>query len=189
MVITTTMTAEDLWRMPATEWHQELWEGRLVEMAPPGPAHGGIAVALPQLLKPMPRSSVSGVVMAEAGFTLERNPDTVFGPDISFVRAERVPPSGLPVRFWEGPPDLAVEVRSPSNSAPDIQRKVALYLRAGTRLVWVVDPARQQVTVHAAGDAARTLVAQDVLDGGDVLPGFRVPVAELFDLGLLSGGG
>lgn len=181
MVFTTTMSAEDLWRMPATEWRRELWEGRLIEVAPPGPQHGSVALRIGAALLTHANERRLGSVLAEAGFLLGRDPDTVFGPDVSFVRAERIPPSGLPRQFWVGPPDLAVEVRSPNDTGPEIDRKVAIYLGAGTSLVWVVDPARRQVTVHTPGAARLSLAAHDVLDGGNVLPDFRMLVAELFD--------
>jgi Uma2 family endonuclease len=103
----------------------------------------------------------------------------VLAPDIGFVRADRLPPRGE-----RGPgvplvPDLAVEVLSPSNTATEIGRKVRIYLDAGVRLVWVADPIDVSVTARTPDRSARVLPADDVLDGGEVLPGFAVRVGDL----------
>lgn len=120
-----------------------------------------------------------GDVGPDAGFLLERNPDTVLAPDVSFVAADRQWPDdalGSPAMA----PDLAVEVRSPSNSRREIALKVEIYLRAGVRLVWVVDADARTVTVYAPDRPPRVLAVGDVLDGEDVLPGYRLPLADLF---------
>jgi Uma2 family endonuclease len=102
----------------------------------------------------------------------------LLGPDLAFVRRDRVPvdENGHP----ELAPDLVIEVVSPSPSGPSIEEKIALYLAAGVRLVWVVGPMRGTVRVHRADWSGALLSEADVLDGEDVLPGFRLPVAQLF---------
>jgi Uma2 family endonuclease len=118
---------------------------------------------------------------AETGFILARNPDTVRAPDAAFVGAARIPPSGLPEGYFPGAPDLAAEVVSPNDTASEVQAKVADYLSAGSRLVWVIYPDLRQVAVFDAARANRILAASDQLDGGDVLPGFSLVLAELFE--------
>ena len=124
-----------------------------------------------------------GVVCgAETGFVLERDPDTVLAPDVAFVRRERILASGLPPTCWEGPPDLAVEVTSPGDTRREVADKVASWLAAGTRLVWVVDPKRLVVEIHDPDGAPRRLGGSDVLEGEPLFPGFRLPVADIFGL-------
>ncbi|MFQ5845492.1 MAG: Uma2 family endonuclease, partial [Planctomycetota bacterium] len=108
-----------------------------------------------------------------------RRPDTVRAPDISFVRRERIP-DPEPVSFAEFPPDLAAEIVSLSNSAREIGARVRDLLEAGTRLAWVLDPETQTATIHRPGREAEHLPAEEYLDGEDVLPGFRCPLAEVF---------
>lgn len=120
-----------------------------------------------------------GDVGPETGFLLETDPDTVLAPDVSFVAAERAWPdegAGWPAMA----PDPAVEVLSPGSSRAEIVLKVEIYLAAGVRLVWAADPEARTVTVHMPHLAPRVLGVGDALDGEDVLPGYRLPLAELF---------
>ncbi|MBA4064106.1 MAG: Uma2 family endonuclease [Isosphaera sp.] len=114
-------------------------------------------------------------------------PDLVRQPDVSFIRWDSVDdpdeienPAGA---FLEYPPDLAVEVLSPGNSVGEMDVRLREYAKAKVRLVWYVDPERREVDVYPRASAKRmkTLTAADTLDGGDVLPGFAVPVAKLFE--------
>ena len=109
-----------------------------------------------------------------------RAPDTVRGPDVSFIRRERAPSGDALDKFTEGPPDLAVEVVSPSNAAGKIARKVGEYLASGAGLVWVAYPSKRLVIVHTPDGAKRMVREPESLDGGEVLPGFTLPVAEVF---------
>ena len=120
------------------------------------------------------------VFIAETGFVLYENPPTVRAPDVAFVSKARLPAPEDSVRFGHLAPDLAVEIVSPSNTAAEILDKVADYLAAGSRLVWVVEPAGGRVTVYRSRNEIQLLQADDMLDGYDVLPGFSVPVAEIF---------
>lgn len=114
------------------------------------------------------------------GFVLQRNPDTVRAPDISFVAKDRIPVTGIPKTYWPFAPDLAIEIVSPSDRFDDVQAKVAAYLSASTRLVWVVDPARHEVFVYRAPRDVRVLGEEDELTGEDVIPGFRSAVQRIF---------
>jgi Uma2 family endonuclease len=118
--------------------------------------------------------------MVESGFTLARNPDTVRGPDVSFVRQDRIPYEGLPKGFWQGAPDLAVEVISPDDRGASLRTKISDYLVRGVVLVVVIDPDKENVTVHRRLAAPVVLCSGDELNLEDVVEGFRCPVGEIF---------
>jgi Uma2 family endonuclease len=122
-----------------------------------------------------------GVVMTPAGFKLATNPDTVRGPDVAFIRRERIPATGLPEGFWLGPPDHAVEIRSPGDRASAVRAKVEDYLTRGVTLVWVVEPRRQTVTVYRRLSPPVTHCGDETLDAGDVVPGFACTVRTIFE--------
>ncbi|MGH9203415.1 MAG: Uma2 family endonuclease [Vicinamibacterales bacterium] len=175
------ITAEELLRMPEDGFQYELVKGRLVQLMLPGAEHGIIEVRLcVALADHVERHDLGLVVAGDTGFKLESDPDTVRGPDVAFVRAGRVPPTGIPKGFWDGAPDLAVEILSPSNTASQIKEKLAEYLGLGSSQVWVVDPRRKTTTIHQRDAAPQVLGEEDQIDGGDLLPGFRYPVARLF---------
>ena len=164
------------------DYNVELVEGELVEMSKPTGLHGQITMLLSLKIGNYVVGKGLGVVTAaDTGFILERNPDgrdTVRGLDIAFISSARVP-DVLPDQLVDVAPDLAVEVISPSNEAADIHRKIRQLLAAGTTLVWIVYPTTRTVEVHSHSGAA-TLEGDDALSGGDVLPGFEVPVREIF---------
>jgi Uma2 family endonuclease len=149
-------------------------------MAPPGAQHGQFQSGLLVALTTYVRRDRLGLVLAEVGFTLSRGPDTVRAPDVAFVRRSRIPADGVPVGYWEGGPDLAVEVISPSESAEDVREKIGEYLAAGTSLVWIIYPRRRSVEVWRADGSRVDLPATATLSGEDVAPGFELPVAEIF---------
>ena len=149
-------------------------------MSPAGSEHGGVIGDLSAMVWNFARSHRLGRVFgAETGFIIARNPDTVRAPDVAFVRAERIP-GKLPRGFFSGAPDLAVEVVSPGDRASEVLAKTQDWLEAGCRMVWVVDPETQSVTVYRSRRDIVVLAAGDVLFGDDVLPGFTLPVAEIF---------
>jgi Uma2 family endonuclease len=176
------MTADELLKLPTGMGQRyELVQGELKTRSPSGFKHGLLAARLALFLAQYSRAHHLGEVAgAETGFILEQNPDTVRAPDAAFVAAANIPPQGLPVGFFPGPPDLAVEVVSPNDTASEVQAKVASYLAAGSRQVWVVYPDLQQVAVFHSARESRILTVADTLDGGDLLPGFSLAVAELF---------
>ncbi len=160
----------------------ELIEGVIHEMPPTGGEHGEVGGDLFGLIWTHNRQHKLGrVTNAETGYILWRSPDgndTVRAPDIGFVSFSRAPqPFGK--GFIPMPPDLAVEIISPHDSDSEVEQKVKDYLRAGTRLVWLVYPALKAVVVHRP-DGQQNLYAADTLDGGDVLPGFNIAVHEIF---------
>ena len=116
----------------------------------------------------------------ELGFLVDPAGRTVLCPDVSFVRTDRQP-GEEEKGFFPGAPDLAVEVISPSERPRQVQKKVARYLEAGTLLVWCVYPEQRQVIVYAEDAPPRMLGATDMLDGGNVLPGFQLSLSEIFE--------
>ena len=176
-----TVTADELFRMPEDEYRYALVRGELQRMTPAGFDHGAVIMNLAVPLGQHVKTGRLGVVCgAETGFVLERRPDTVLAPDIAFVRRERIPAAGRPKAFWDGPPDLAVEVRSPGDTRQEVAGKVAAWLASGTLAVWAVDPSDASVTIHLPHRTPRRLAESDTLDGAPLLPGFRLPVVNIF---------
>jgi len=181
------LTVEEFERLPEGEGKQELVDGRVVELAPVGDVHGLVTVEVLAALRAYVRRRrrrrggrlvAAGHVRTETGYQLRPGPAGTRGtraPDVSYYRA-RPQTRGI-VR---GVPDLAVEVLSPDEGPAEVQDKVGEYLAAGVTLVWVLDTAREATTVHRPGQPARVLGPAEVLTGEEVLPGFRLPLAELW---------
>ena len=166
------LTAEDLERLTLSDKRVELVRGQLVVREPAGYRHGAVAMQLGAAMHRHAESAGLGrVFAAETGFTIGRQPDTVRAPDVAFIRAERLP-SSAPRGFAELAPDLAVEVLSPDDRAGDVLEKVADWLKAGTRLVWVIDPVRINARVYRTDGTAAMVERDGALDGEDVLSGF-----------------
>lgn len=160
-------------------YQDELVRGQLVREPRPGSRHGWIVMRLGHFLLEHVEPLKAGVVMTETGIVLQHEPPTVRGPDLSFVVAGRLP--GLPAdEYLRVAPDLVAEVLSPTDRAPAMAAKVAEYVGAGVRLVWVVDPKRRRVTVHRPGAPPRALEGDAVLSGDEVIPGFAVALERLF---------
>jgi Uma2 family endonuclease len=178
------VTVEDLWEMPEKPGVRfELVEGELVEVPGAGARQGLIAGLVCTLVHAFVRPRNLGIVLGDGvGYILGRAPDRLRIPDVSFVSRARIPEDGVPEGFWPMAPDLAVEVVSPNDRANDVQDKIGQYLAGGTRLVWVLWPRRRSVSVHAGHGLVRELGPEEELDGGEVLPGFRARVAELFNV-------
>jgi Uma2 family endonuclease len=181
------MTAEELLALALQDARTELLRGRLVVREPAGWRHGQVAarflVAIDAHLERERaeaglREKRGDVVAAETGFVLERDPDTVRAPDVAYVATGKLPV--VPARgFAPFAPDLAVEVLSPDDRPGEVQEKVAAWLAAGTTVVWVVDPLRRSIRVCMRSVPDRVLGSDDTIDGGELLPGLRLPVAPL----------
>lgn len=177
-----TMTAVDLYNMPDHGGHHELVKGELIPMSPASTLHGDIAMRLgSHMWNYATENNLGKVFAAETGFILAQNPDTVRAPDVAFVAKERIPEEGVPeTGFWAIAPDLVAEVVSPNDRQSEVQDKVTDYLASGVRLVWIVDPQTKTVMVYQHPQQVQLLLASDALNGGDVLPGFELPLAKLF---------
>jgi len=158
-----------------------LVRGRLVREPCPAPRHGSVMVNVAHALKVHVESHQLGVLVAHASFALFLNPPTVRGPDVAFVSHERMPKNAFDLSYWRLSPDLAVEILSPSNHPRLMAEKVADYLEAGSSLVWVIDPDRRNVIVHAPGKDPVEHDSDAVIDGGAVLPDLRLPVGKFFE--------
>lgn len=171
-------TAQDLLEMPG-DFHGELVNGELRQMAPAGFEHGAAVVDLTGPLSQHIRAQKLGIVVgAETGFQI--GPNTVRAPDIAFVSAERIAQTGIPAGYFPGAPDLAVEVVSLGDRVFEVDEKVEMWLEAGTLQVWVVNPRRRVVTIYERDGQTHTLRAEEALDGGTLLPGFHLPISEIF---------
>jgi Uma2 family endonuclease len=174
------VTAEELERRPDLR-RFELLEGQLVEMSPVGPEHGRVVLQLGSLLRQHLQGRRFGVVGTEIGFKLTSNPDTVRGPDLAFIRQDRLP-SVRRHGFVDGPPDLAIEVLSPDDRPGEMRAKIDEYLTRGVPLVVIVDPDERMVTLHPRGAPETTLRDfDDVLDLSLVIDGFRCRLGEIFE--------
>ncbi|MGH7481180.1 MAG: Uma2 family endonuclease [Longimicrobiales bacterium] len=178
------ITAQEFQRRPDDPegYREELVRGRIVRSPPLMPLHGRIVVRIAERLNRFVEDHGLGVVLSDSGYGLARDPDTVRGPDVSFVSSERIPRDAYAGGYWWLGPDLAVEVVSPSNTFAQLQEKVQDYLGAGSREVWIVDPAARRVVVHAPRGAVTIPVEQDTLEGRDLLPGFELRSDLLFAL-------
>ena len=173
-------TAEELFNMPDDGYRYELVRGKLRKMAPTGGEHGWIESDINGSLIPFVKANNLGRTFGgNTGFLLEQGPDHVRAPDVAFVRRERVEAIGRQIRYWPEAPDLAIEVISPDDRYTEVNEKVADWLAAGTRMVVVVNPRNRTVNVHTP-DSAITLEMGDTLDGGDVVPGWQMPLADVF---------
>ena len=173
-------TAEDLWLMPSDAPY-ELWRGELVEAPPSGLESSAVALRIGRKIGDFVEDRDLGVVSGEAGgYILFPDQETVVAPDVGFVRWERLPERKAPKKHCPVSPDLAVEVISPSDEPGKMADKLALYLEAGVPLVWWVDLSRRTVRVHRPGRPVQELRESDVIDGEDILPGFRLAVADIF---------
>lgn len=171
------VTAQQLFEMPGHE-HFELVGGELVPMSPPGFDHGCIVGEVYAALREFVRARKLGSVAVEAGFCVSHDPDTVRSPDVAFVRAERIPPGGVRA-FFQGAPDLAVEVISPSDRASDVIGKARDWLHYGCVAVWVIDPETKTGTIYSNRPQALFLSASDALVCEELLPGFRLPISQM----------
>ena len=173
------LTAEALLR-PEYDGPHELWDGVLMVRDACSFDSDSVAATITALLiAHVSRRRLGRVSGSSAGFVLARGPDRVLVPDAAVVATDRLKII-VPGKFAEGPPDLAVEVRSPSDSWISVVRKTGVWLAHGTKVVWAVDPETRIVVVSRGFAPPETLATKDTLDGAPVLPKFRVKVARLF---------
>jgi Uma2 family endonuclease len=175
------LTAEDLLRMPNAGKQYELVRGVLRKMSPPSFRHSEIAGNVYSPLSAYVRANGLGRVgVGDPGFMLQRDPDLILAPDVAFLSNDRLPPGAKAEGFLPGAPDLVVEVVSPGDTADEVEEKIENWLSMGCRMVVAVNDRRRTVTVHRPGQPPRVLRGEDVFDGEDVVPGFRLPLAEIF---------
>jgi Uma2 family endonuclease len=176
MTVGILMTADELLRLPDDGRRYELVRGELRKMSPSGARHGRVSAQIVgSLIAHMKRQPTGAVYSSETGFRISQQPDTVRAPDAAFVQAERVVDT---MSFFNGPPDAAFEVISPGDTYSEIEEKTLDWLHAGVQAVVVVDPRTKSVRVPRAEGATNV---EDVLTLDDLIPGWRLPLAELFE--------
>jgi Uma2 family endonuclease len=178
---TALMTAEELLQLPDGDYRAELINGELITMPLPGLPHGRIAARLSARLTQFVLDHDLGeVFITDSGFQLTWNPDTVVGPDITFISKERLDRAGDVTGYWQGPPDLAVEVYSPGYRPGKVSKRISRFFNFGTKQVWIVDPKHSTVTVYRSPSDTTTFSGSDYLEAQDLFPGFRLSLNRIF---------
>jgi Uma2 family endonuclease len=176
----TLMSLEEFERLPDDGMRHELNEGELVSVTHPKFRHTWIVQNINERLSRFVNERGLGRVLSEAAYLPSADPPTLRVPDVSFVRRERLgqPP---PDDYFEGAPDLAVEIVWPSDSAEDLDLKVDQYLEAGSKVVWVVYPSTRRIHVYHPDGATEMLADGQDLEARALFPGWSVRVADLLD--------
>ena len=178
---TALMTAEELLELPRGQHRYELINGELKTMSLASHDHGRIAMRIELALAEFVwRNDLGDAYAAETGFLLKTNPDTVLGPDAAFISKNRLAEGRDERGYWPGPPDLAVEVVSPHETRPKVRMKVTQWLDYGALQVWTVHPKNETVTIHRRSGESTTFERGDILEADDLLPGFRIALADIF---------
>ena len=177
------LTAASLLRMDAEGKRGELIKGVFRETAPTGKIHGIIAANLGFLLNSFVRPRKLGIVASVMGVWIERDPDTVRALDVAFFSAAQDPPGAeIPPGYSRNVPALAVEVASPNDSRAALRDKALMWLNAGARMAWNVHPDTRTVDVYRPNRAMIALGEGDILEGGDIIPGFACRASEIFEI-------
>jgi Uma2 family endonuclease len=175
------MTAREFMEAELGDGTFELVKGEVVRVAPPSPEHGRVCINVGFVLESFGRRSGLGYTLADSAVLTRRDPDTVRGPDVCFYSHSRWPRLELGTGIPPVPPDLAVEVFSPGNRDWEIQAKVSEYLDVGVALIWVVYPRSRSLAMYRpAGEPPVVLKGDQMIENLPELPGFRCPVADLF---------
>ncbi|MDP8982357.1 MAG: Uma2 family endonuclease [Acidobacteriota bacterium] len=174
----TLLTLEQFLRLPDDGMHHELNRGELITMPPPMSAHSEIVRRVHEALLKYVLGRASGRVYVEAGFLLHTEPRTIRQPDVSFLSADRAELFSEH-RYFEGAPELAVEVVSPANTAQDLEDKIEQYLAFGARAVWVIYPKQRRVRIYRAGGEHTALYDTDEITETELFPGLSIPVREI----------
>ena len=178
---TALMTAEEYMQLPRGEgFRHELINGELITMPSPGFPHSRTATRLLVALAQFVLEHELGEVFAELGVKLTLNPDTVLGPDISFITKQRLDERPDLEGYWPGPPDLAVEVWSPSNRPGKVNARISSLFGYGVKQVWIVNQKKRIVTIYCSPSDSITFSGSDELQADDILPGFRISLDRIF---------
>lgn len=178
---TALMTAEELLQLPDDDLRHELINGELITIPLPGLPHGRTALRLGASLGQFIWDHDLGeAYICDAGFQLTWNPDTVVGPDIAFISKERLKEVAEVKGYWQGPPDLAVEVYSPEYRPGKVSERISRLFSAGTKQVWIVDFKHSTVTVYRSPSDTTMFSGSDYLESPDLFPGFRISLDKIF---------
>lgn len=174
------LSAEDLFNMPDNGGRNELLDGELLPMSPINMRHMQVSGRIYHLLQTFLDKHPLGVAGQELGCILARDPDVVLAPDVLFIRFPRIAAGPLPEKFFDGAPDIAVEVLSPSDTWQEIETKALKYVNHGTSLAWIINPRTQTVTIYKPGPFTLLLKITDTISGESTLPGFSAPLTDFF---------
>ena len=174
------ITADEFLAMPRDGNRYELVRGVLIKKIPTGDSHGMVVALTAHYLTQYALSSGHGQTRSgETGYILDRAPDTVRAPDVAWYSPDNLPPPGIQ-GFPDVVPDLVVEVKSPSNSNPEMTAMARMWLCYGAKVALVLDTQTETVIKHKPDSVPITLTADDVLDGDAVLPGFSCLLRRFF---------
>lgn len=177
----TFLTAEDLLRKSDDGYRYELVKGIIRRMPPAGFEYGVRAAKIGRYLDVyITKHQLGYVCGAETGFKISQNPDTVLAPDAAFVNQTSIDEHGIPKGYWIGAPDLAVEIISPNDTYTGVAEKADEWLKAGCKMVWVINPRQETVEVYRSTKDKTVLRGDDILEGGETIKGFKCRVEELF---------
>lgn len=175
-------TAAELLKISSTGRY-ELIKGVIYELSPPGMRHGVIAWKILQKIGTFIEKNKLGIITSsETGYKLSSNPDTVRGPDGAFISNKRLEEIGIIDGYSTVMPDLAIEVNSPSDNYSRIYKKVQEWLLAGVSQVWVLEPDDRSIIIYYSNKKSLILEEEDELDGGDILPGFKCKIRDIFTI-------
>jgi Uma2 family endonuclease len=180
------LTADDVLELPDPEGGigHELVDGRAVPVMPASPVHGRLIVKVAYLLERHVREhGLAGIVYSDAGFVLglRRDRERMRSPDVAYVEREKVEAHPDPGRLFRCVPDLAIEIDLTSGKKPHGQQRIVDYLEAGVRRVWAIDPHSRTAVAYRPDGSARLVRSDEALEGEDAVPGFRLPLGELFE--------
>ena len=174
-------TAGDLIKLSASGRY-ELVKGVLKNLSPSGKTHGFISANICTIISNFVKKHKLGLVTgAETGYKLSSNPDTVRAPDMAFESNDKLAESGFTEGYSTVMPELVVEVNSPNDIYSEVINKVNEWLNAGVDQVWIIEPKNKTVVIHST-KGSTVLTSAEEMDGGDILPGFKCKVAEIFEL-------
>lgn len=178
--VSTQFTLADLERMPDDGIQREILHGELIELLPPILPHEDIAAIIHESLAVFNRQAKLGRVYgSRMGYKVLRDDHTWIEPDVSFLMSRRRQ-ANAGNKYVDGAPELAVEIISPSESAQDVEGKVEAYLQGGAHAVVVIYPKTSTIKLHLADGSVRTFRTGDALSLPDLLPGWDLPVSEIF---------
>jgi Uma2 family endonuclease len=176
------LTAEEYGELPDLGFPSELVRGRIVEMNVPYPRHGQVCARVSFLIQQyLQEHDIGHVITNDGGVVVERGPDTVRGPDVTFISYQKVPKGPLPRKYFENAPELVIEVLSPDDRWGKVLQKVGEYLTAGIGVVCVIDPESKTVQLHFPSKPPQTLTTEDELSFAEILPGLTIPVRRIFE--------
>lgn len=178
---TALMTAEEFMQLPDEDgFRHELINGEVIRMPSRGFPHSRTATRLMLALGQFVMQHELGEVFGELGVKLSVNPDTVLGPDVSFVEKQRLDAAGETEGYWLGPPDLAVEVLSPSDRPSKVHKRIDSLFGYGVKQLWVVSPKKRTIAVYRSPSDSISFSGSDELEADDILPGFRLSLDQIF---------